>query len=47
MIVTTEYCELLYVEAENMRRIYEAHKDVMEGLLRLSTSEQQGEPSLP
>ena len=23
MIVTTEYCEVLYVEADHMRRIYE------------------------
>ena len=23
MVVTTEYCEVLYVEADHMRRIYE------------------------
>lgn len=33
MIVTTEYCELLYLEAANIRRIYEANKDRMERLL--------------
>ena len=37
MIVTTDYCELLYVEAANIRRIYESHKDVMQGLLTTST----------
>ena len=38
MIVTTEYSELLYMEAENIRRIYEAHKDRMERLLHSNTS---------
>ncbi len=33
MIVTTEYSELLYVEAGNMRQIYENHKEAMQGLL--------------
>ncbi len=33
MIVTTEYSELLFVEAGNMRRIYENHKEAMQGLL--------------
>lgn len=33
MMVTTEYCELLYLEAANIRRIYEANKDRMERLL--------------
>lgn len=33
MIATTEYSELLYVEAGNMRRIYENHKEAMQGLL--------------
>ncbi len=32
-IVTTEYSELLYVEAGNMRRIYENHQEAMQGLL--------------
>ena len=30
---TADYCELLYLEALRIRRIYEAHKDVMERLL--------------
>ena len=38
MIVTTEYCELLYLEAANIRRIYEKHKDRMEQLIRANTS---------
>ena len=38
MIVTTEYCELLYLEAANIRRIYENHKDRMERLLQVNTS---------
>ena len=33
MIRTTEYCELLYLEAANIRRIYETHKTRMERLL--------------
>lgn len=33
MIVTTDYSELLFVEAGNMRRIYESHKEAMQGLL--------------
>lgn len=39
MIVTTSYCELLYVEAGHIRRIYEAHKPIMERLLHLNSSE--------
>lgn len=30
---TAEFCELLFLEALRIRRIYEAHKDVMERLL--------------
>ena len=38
MIVTTEYCELLYLEAANIRRIYEANKDRMEGLIQANSA---------
>ena len=40
--MTAEYCELLFVEALRIRRIYEAHKDVMSDLLnpRLACVEQ-------
>ena len=38
MIVTREYCELLYLEAENIRRIYETHKDQMERLIHASNT---------
>ena len=31
--MTADYCELLYVEALRIRRIYEAHKDAMKDLL--------------
>ncbi len=45
MIVTTEYCELLYLEAHNIRRIYEANKDRMERLIQAnSTSSVSPEP---
>ncbi|CAI7996578.1 Rap guanine nucleotide exchange factor 4 [Geodia barretti] len=48
MVVTKTYCELLYVEADNIRRIYETHKDVMENLLHpraaaVGTEEADGE----
>lgn len=32
-MITADYCELLFLEAPRIRRIYEAHKDVMESLL--------------
>ena len=32
-MTTADYCEILFLEAMSIRRIYEAHKDVMEGLL--------------
>ena len=37
-VVTADYCELLYVEALRIRRIYEAHKDVMDVLLNPRSS---------
>ena len=33
LVMTTDYCELLYVEALRIRRIYEAHKGAMKDLL--------------
>ena len=35
MVVTREYCEVLYVEADHMRRIYEVtlHYDVLHSLI--------------
>jgi len=47
MIVTTEYCELLYVEAGNMRRIYEKHKAAMEGLLVAAAMSHDGSHDSP
>lgn len=37
MVVTTEYCEVLYVEADHMRRIYEVtlHYDVLHSAILL------------
>ena len=36
--MTTEYCELLYLEAANIRRIYESHKDRMQRLIHTNSS---------
>ena len=36
--MTTEYCELLYLEAANIRRIYESHKDRMQSLIHTNSS---------
>ena len=44
MIMTTEYTELLFVEAANMRQIYDKHKKAMEGLLTAAAgSHEQGD----
>lgn len=50
-IETREFCELLYIEAAHIQRIYKSHQDVMDGLLRagatsgLSTSPEPDDAS--
>ena len=42
--MTTEYCELLYLEAANIRRIYEMHKSRRQHLIQNSTAGISPEP---
>lgn len=41
-IETKEFCELLYIEAANIQRIYMSNQEVMDGLLRVGPTSGSG-----